>query len=1841
MLITATRKSIVNISIYSFFARFSLDIPSKARRGALSAFLIVFSILSVLAVPIIAEPIDITEPGDLVVGYPFGNTDWPGSESPENAINNDSATKYLHFLSGGVYQTGFAVTPTHFDLIVTGITITTANDNPERDPISFELYGSNESIYGPSFDLISAGEISETSQTTPLGRLTQISPITFSNSIAYEHYLLIFTDARDYSTANSIQVGEVQLLGIQGDGWPPSVDAGDDQILVLPESKITLNASLEVFGNTTVEDVDLQWQLVSAPEGVQESDLFSNGSQFTLNPYIQFPQFAGMYVLKLIASTVSDTVEDVVVIVVSESLCPDGDITEDCLIDMQDLADLASEWLNSSWSIDLDGQNNGVGISDFAVIADNWDTHGPKAVISEFMAVNSAKYPAQENELLDEDNESSDWIEICNPTDQPVDLTGWYLTNNESNLNKWEIPSLVLYPEEFIVIFASDKDRTEPGMYLHTNFTLSSDPGFLALVEPDGKTIAHQYNYSAQYGLLSYGLASPEAQPSTEIELVSPYAPAYALIPTEDLGSSWLTTDFNDDSWLSGYAGVGYEGSSGYEPYIGIDVLAMRYNISSTYIRIPFQVNDLTGLSQLTLEMMYDDGFVAYINGTPVASANAPETLEWDSTATDKHDDYLAVTFQTFNLPDVALEYLKKGENILAIHGLNENNSSSDFLINPKLTVTQEHSISITSLVESYFPTPTPFAQNSGGQMRLGPIVSNVTENPTAPLPDSDLLITAEVSATNEAVSQVEMVYRIGFDSEIAVAMTDDGVAPDITAADGIYSAVIPSSAYSAGSMVRWFVRTTDTQGSETRDPIYLLNENSPQYYGTIVQNPAIQSNVPVFQYYLQNLTAAATETGTRCSVYFNGEFYDNVKIERRGGNTTAGRKIHFNDGYHFRFNDDYERVDEINLNERGRDASFLRPLLAFDDYETAGVACSLVEPWHIIRNNEFIGIRIFIEQPDSHLLRRLGLDDNGSFYKVYSDLSYGSPDEKPDEQVERKITRLDEDNSDLYDLRAGISPDNLHRTMYMFDNVNIPAVISYLAACVIMQENDHTHKNYFLYRDTENTGEWMFIPWDKDLTYGLSNGISEVFADYDWPGDVRSPSHPFFGSQNHQKFDYQWNRLFEAIFAEPVTREMYLRRLRTLMDQLLQPESTQEVELKYEQRLDDWLDLLSYELYTPDYAHAVSVMKTYYFPARRHHLYVNHLHGSSWADDPAQIPDAQPETFDLQFGAIEFSPASGNQDHEYIEIINPNDFAVDISNWQVKGAVEHTFAGGTVIPSNNHMFLAANALAFRHRLMSPSGGERLFVQGNYKGHLSSWGETISIYDDEDNLVMSTTYEGNPSDQQRYLRVSEIMYNALAPDLPQYTDSDYEYIELVNIGTSPLSLDGVSFTEGIMYDFADGIVLAADERIVLAKNINAFHSRYNVAPGIKIVSGYEGNLSNAGETIKLEDQTNSTILDFEYKDSWYDITDGEGFTLIIRDPAGDRSLWGDKSGWRPGEVINGTPGTADSGQIPALGSVVINELLAHSDTAQYDWIELHNITDQPINIGGWYLSDNNNDDIKRKKYQIAEGTIIPANGYKVFYENIHFGNESDPGCSIPFQLSENGETVYLQSGLDGVLTGYYTEESFGASQRDVAFGRYQKSSGSFNFVAMSANTPGADNAYPLVGPVVITEIMYHPANDSDAEYIELENVGGIPVTLFDIETGIAWRLVDDKDDIGLEFNFPVDSPVTMLPGEKILLVKDLAAFTAEYGAPASSLQVYQWLDGSLSNKNEQPELQMPGDVDNSMTQQYIRVDRVSYEDDLPWPNEADGDGMSLTRISDTNYGNDVVNWQAASPTPGL
>jgi hypothetical protein len=154
---------------------------------------------------------DVTAPGDAVQGVP-NDGDWPGAETPDKVIDNSSSTKFLHF-KGELLPTGIQVTPAVGSTIVTGLTFTTANDSPGRDPVTFELSGSNDGIDG-SWTVIAAGDIVDFAQATEWPRFTMnATAISFENAVAYQHYQIVFPALRNPVTDPMMQIAEIELLG--------------------------------------------------------------------------------------------------------------------------------------------------------------------------------------------------------------------------------------------------------------------------------------------------------------------------------------------------------------------------------------------------------------------------------------------------------------------------------------------------------------------------------------------------------------------------------------------------------------------------------------------------------------------------------------------------------------------------------------------------------------------------------------------------------------------------------------------------------------------------------------------------------------------------------------------------------------------------------------------------------------------------------------------------------------------------------------------------------------------------------------------------------------------------------------------------------------------------------------------------------------------------------------------------------------------------------------------------------------------------------------------------------------------------------------------------------------------------------------------------------------------------------------------------------------------------------------------------------------------------------------------------------------------------------------------
>jgi hypothetical protein len=476
----------------------------------------------------------------------------------------------------------------------------------------------------------------------------------------------------------------------------------------------------------------------------------------------------------------------------------------------------------------------------------------------------------------------------------------------------------------------------------------------------------------------------------------------------------------------------------------------------------------------------------------------------------------------------------------------------------------------------------------------------------------------------------------------------------------------------------------------------------------------------------------------------------------------------------------------------------------------------------------------------------------------------------------------------------------------------------------------------------------------------------------------------------------------------------------------------------------------------------------------------------------------------------------------------------------------------------------------------------------------------------------------------RQLIFSEIMYN---PPMLGGVDGDaFEFIELKNAGTAPLNLRGMTFTRGVTFTFTNDWVLAPGAFAVLVADAARFACKY---PGVPIAGIYTGNLANDGETLELQDMAGAVVARTTYNDKspWPELADNGGYSLVPISTAA-ASDGSDSTLWRASRNAGGSPGTDDPPPIP---DVLISEILAHTDTPQKDSLELHNAGSQPVNVSGWSLTD---DREVPAKFVIPAGTPpLAGGGYLVFDED-----DFNPAPGVPpsFALSSLGESIYLFAPESGGWRLVH-EVKYGASANGVSFGLHTLSSGGLRHPAQTSLTLGRPNSGPRIGPVVINEIMYHPLFPAGTEFIELLNISTSSVALFDAANPAnTWRIN------GASFQFPTN---VTLAANQFLLVVDTNPdqFRINYGIPAA-VQVFGPM-GRLGDVGETLELQRPDSpqldpITGLVLPPYITVDEVGYHNASPWPTETAGTGAAIARISPLAFGDDPINWAAATPTPG-
>jgi len=1601
-------------------------------------------------------------------------------------------------------------------------------------------------------------------------------------------------------------------------------------------------------------------------------------------------------------------------------------------------------------------------------------------VISELMAINYETLAGRRNDY-------PDWIEIHNPTDEVVSLNDWYLTDDTADLAKWQFPDVSIQPQQYLVVFASDRDSTDPEDELHTNFKLDGDGEYLALVHPDGATISHEYSpeFPKQLPDVSYGRVDVPVPLVPESTVRTYYVPS---ADDDALGDDWTAIDFPDGSWemggvatsvaitevgtgepdlveiqnlrastvdtsgwvvalnnaddaagaadinlvhetlwhlppsmdtgellwrndqeghanyfgenlswlgngpgwamivddegrvadfvvwgyapeqieslsvivggfivtandvwqgpsaqpppgdvvslqrtgdldnnvegdwrfghpsagltnghltvpLEGHptAGIGYSIElPGLIDAVDTDVAALMHGLeSSLWTRIPFDLPSVAGVESLILNVRYNDGFVAYLNGQPIAGRNAPAVVRWNSTATAARSVAESLVVDQIDVTE-HLDLLVDGRNVLAIWGLNVDATDGDFLVLPELLASGQR----------HLMAPTP-----GGPNAVAFVADTVFwpdrglyEHPfeawiDCGTPGAEIRYTLDGSVPT-ATHGLVYTRPIPIDdtTTLRAAAFKPGYLPtNVDTQTYIFYEEVAQQTRPAGYPTSW---GAEPNADYDVDPEIALN---PEYRGPFIDGlfelPSMSLVLPVEDMFgpagLYSNTLN-TDMERAVSVEFFHSHWWMFQVDAGlsiQGAVSRNPQAAIKHSMSLRFRSEYGpgRFDYPLFGDSPVDRfDSLQLRAVYDNSWIHGSGAERARA-QLIRDQWMRDSLLDMGYEDAGQGRYVNLYINGLYWGVYNlherqEASHYAEYHDVDEDALTAVKgreAVDGNYAAFNQLRTVVHSGNWEEIVRVMD------VDNFIDWSILQR---FAGNRYLV--PTEN---WRAIGGTDDAPWRFYSWNSERVLENVANANPTTPPDP--------------TGLLEPLLALPEFRVRFGDRLHEhfFHDGTLTPEQNTdrwmqragEIEAAIVGESARWGDDRREPPYTlDDWMAERNRLVNQYFPVR----------------SDLMIGRYRAEGLYPQLDAVEFyvngTPQHGGQ-------IEPNG-ELGMSAGGV-GTIYYTLDGSDPRQIGGAVSPAAIAIG-GPTIVLPEGGlvrARVYDAGQWSA-----------------LSEAQFFLAVPA-SVHHVSISELNYNPhdptpaeLAVD-PSFAGGDFEFVELRNHSGERIDLSGVKFVEGIEFDLihSDVEILEPGELVVVVRNRPAFEARYGTE--LPIAGQYLGDLDDDGEQIVLSDWTGTTSrFHFDNRAALPDAANGKGASLDVT------------LAWSQSAQYGGSPGTADPGP---FGDVVINEVLSAPLAGERDAIELYNTTEEPADVGGWYLSNSwgwatNVDNGDYKKFRIPDDTLIPPGGYAVFDE----ADFNPTGGANPqdFTLDGvHGDDVWLmEADAAGNLTRFVDRVEFGPAIEGESWGRWPDADGRLYPQSVptldKARPEDGTNLGPRVGPVVISEVHYHPRwgrpGDPDlGEFVEIHNPGDASVDMGN------WRLRG-----GIIFD--VAEGVQLAPDESLVAVPfdpndpDVMDEFVEFHDIDPAVQIIGPYSGQLADVGEWVQLQRPGESPHGEPGYvpYTVEDEVRYDDRSGWPRSADGRGSSLQRKAPELWGNDATNWVGGDPTPG-
>ncbi|HUF61904.1 MAG TPA: CotH kinase family protein [Verrucomicrobiales bacterium] len=877
---------------------------------------------------------------------------------------------------------------------------------------------------------------------------------------------------------------------------------------------------------------------------------------------------------------------------------------------------------------------------------------------------------------------------------------------------------------------------------------------------------------------------------------------------------------------------------------------------------------------------------------------------------------------------------------------------------------------------------PTPGKPNSRASASHPPALRRVTHEPSAPTSGSPVTVTARITSSS-GISSAEVLYQVvapgdyisiddpRYETEwTALPMRDDGTQGDASAADGIFTAVVPGELQEHRHLLRYRVAASTGEGHSVRVPyeddpapnfawfVYdgVLPWTGAAQPGVTEENtydPALLTAVPVYHLittrqdhldaqFLPGTSRASGYTGSdylwRGTLIYENTVYDHIGYRARGGvwRYAMGKnmwKFDFHRTQRFIARDAQDRpysepwrvlnfsalIQQGNFRHRGEQGLF--ESLGFELFRRAGIEAPRTHFVHfrIIENaaetnlfgsqyaTDFQGLYLAVEQIDGAFLDAHGLPD-GNVYKMESGTGLNGLGGELKHQGAFPEAAGSSDLAAFKTHYEGQRPD----AGWWRTHLDLDRYYSYRAVLEAIHHYDiGAGKNYYYYHNPE-TGRWSVFPWDLDLTWD-----DGMYGDGNEPFRSRVLAIPDF----ERDYQNQLRHVLDLLYTE--------EQIRLLIDEKMAPVYTPGALslVDADRAMWDYNPILRSPQVNPSKAgqglfyqvaptrdHAGMIDRLLdYARSRRHWMETNLLPPPSRLPNrPAVLPSGDPgfPANSLQFTSSPFRGGS---------IFAPQQFAA--IQWRIARVTDPAAPGYT--RKGPHLYeideswdsgeipVSSTDLSVRIPAAAVQADQVHRVRVRHKndlGYWSAWSEAFPFTPAVPDL--SPYLDG--------LVLSEIMYHprpATAEELALGFDTeDFEFLELANIGLVPLDLSPLRFTAGIDFDFANAnLTLIAPGAIVLVvRHLQAFQQRYG--GGLPVAGEYRHaasavRLSNGGETVALSYGTGSALIAVSYDDDtpWPAEADGGGPSLELRQPEAKLDP-GSPSSWTASSSADGTPG---------------------------------------------------------------------------------------------------------------------------------------------------------------------------------------------------------------------------------------------------------------------------------------------------------------------------------------------